>query len=115
MNAAMSRAPGRLPPMDSLIMSLPSLAVHTLGLPQTLRGTFAPMPAIENVIGAVRNVTRNVTRWRGAALRRRWVDLGVASPEQGLRGIKGHRDLTALVRALVAYTADSNQEAAYPS
>ena len=41
-----------------------TLTVLTLGLPTRLQRFFATTNCIENLIGTVRHVTRNVKRWR---------------------------------------------------
>jgi hypothetical protein len=51
-------------------------------------------------MGSIRTVTRNIKRWRGAEMVRRWTALGVTRAEQRFRRIKGHRDLHLLVQAL---------------
>jgi transposase-like protein len=91
-----------------------TLTVVKLGLPATLRRSLASTNAIENVMGTVRHVTRNVKHWRDGAMTRRWAALGVATAQQRFRRIKGHRDLPALVRALQARDTrvDVKEEAA---
>ena len=54
-----------------------TLTVLTLGLPPRLRRLFATTNCIENLIGTVRQVTRNVKRWRDGAMIRRWVGLAL--------------------------------------
>ena len=51
-------------------------------------------------MSSVRRVTRNVKRWRGGDMIKRWVALGVFSAEKRFRRIKGHRDMPSLVAAL---------------
>jgi transposase-like protein len=77
-----------------------TLTVLTLGLPPRLRRFFATTNCIENLIGIVRHVTRNVTRWRDGTMIRRWVGLGLGRAAARFRRIKGHRDLATLVTAL---------------
>jgi len=77
-----------------------TLTVLTLGLPPRLRRFFATTNCIENLIGIVRHVTRNVTRWRDGTMIRRWVGLGLGRAAARFRRIKGHRDLPTLVTAL---------------
>ena len=73
---------------------------ETLGLPTRLQRFFATTNCIENVIGTVRHVTRNIKRWRDGRMIRRWVGLGLARATMRFRRIKGHQDLTALATAL---------------
>jgi transposase-like protein len=77
-----------------------TLTVLTLGLPPRLRRFFATTNAIENLIGTLRRVTRNVSRWRDTTMVRRWVGLGVLRAAARFRRIKGHGDLATLVSAL---------------
>jgi transposase-like protein len=77
-----------------------TLTVLTLGLPPRLRQFFATTNCIENLIGLVRHVTRNVKRWRDGAMIRRWVGLGLGRAAVRFRRVKGHRDLAALATAL---------------
>jgi hypothetical protein len=51
--------------------------VLKLGLPLALRRFFATTRCIENLIGMLRHVTRNIKRWRDGDMRRRWLGLGL--------------------------------------
>jgi len=77
-----------------------TLTVLKLGLPPRLRRFFATTNAIENLIGTLRHVARNVKRWRNGTMIRRWVGLGVLRAAARFRRIKGHGDLAALATAL---------------
>ena len=83
-----------------------TLTVLKLGLPPRLRRFFATTNCIENLIGTLRHVTRNIKRWRDGDMRRRWVGLGLLrrAPTR-FRRIKQHGELSALVTALAAATA----------
>ena len=76
------------------------MTVLKRGLPATLRRSLATTNCIENLIGSIRKVTRNVKRWRGGFMIRRWVGLAVAHAQKRFRKIKGYRDLPALVLTL---------------
>ncbi len=91
-----------------------TLTVLKLRLPPTLRRSLSTTNAIENVNGTIRRVTRNVKRWRGRDMRRRWVGLAISDAATRFRRIKGHRDLPLLLRALRQQNAalDAKQEAA---
>jgi transposase-like protein len=82
-----------------------TLTVLKLGLPPTLRRFFATTNCIENLIGTVRHVTRNITRWRDGDMRRRWIGLGLLRAAERFRRIKRHGELGVLVTALGAGTA----------
>jgi transposase-like protein len=77
-----------------------TLTVLKLELPTSLRRSLSTTNAIENTLGTVRRVSRNVKRWKGGAMVRRWVALGVLAAEKRFRRIKGHRDMAVLAAAL---------------
>ncbi len=77
-----------------------TLTVLKLNLAPTLSRCLATTNCIENFIGTIRQLTRNVKRWRGGSMVRRWVGLAVAHAQKRFRRIKGHRDLPALVLTL---------------
>jgi hypothetical protein len=81
-----------------------------LGLPPTLRRFFATTNCIENVIGTLRHVTRNIKRWRDGDMRRRWIGLGLLRAAERFRRIKRHGDLGVLVTALGAAQAAERRE-----
>ena len=81
-----------------------------LGLPPTLRRFLATTNCIENLIGTLRHVTRNIKRWRDGDMRRRWLGLGLLRAAERFRRIKRHTALNALVTALGAVT-DSERAA----
>jgi putative transposase len=73
-----------------------TLTVLTLELPTRLRRFFATTNCIENLIGTVRHVTRNVKRWRDGRMIRRWVGLALGRAATRFRRIKSHGELTTL-------------------
>ena len=73
-----------------------------LGLPPTLRRFFATTNCIENLIGTLRHVSRNVKRWRTGDMRQRWLGLGLLRAAERFRRIKHHAELDTLVTALAA-------------
>jgi hypothetical protein len=77
-----------------------TLTVLKLDLSPTLRRSLATTNAIENCLGTVRRVTRNVKRWKGGGMVRRWTAIGLVTAQKRFRRIKGHRDLHQLVTAL---------------
>ncbi len=68
-----------------------TLTVRLLALPPTLRRTFATTNGIENMNGSLRRISRNVKRWKGEGMIRRWVALGVAEGHEGSAGRRGTR------------------------
>jgi putative transposase len=91
-----------------------TLTVLKFDLPASLRGFLLTTNAVENLIGSVRRVTRNVTRWRSGDMIARWSALGVFHAEQNFRRIRGYRHLPLLAHALRRNTAtiDHTEEAA---
>jgi len=69
-------------------------------LPQTLRWTFSTTNAIENMNGTLRKVCRNVKRWQGESMIRRWIALGISEAQSKFRRVKGHEQMSSLVSAL---------------
>lgn len=82
-----------------------SLTVWKLELPEALRRFFSSTNAIENTMGTVRRVSRNVKRWRHAAMAKRWTALGLSTAQSRFKRIKGHRQLPFLVEALARRSA----------
>jgi transposase-like protein len=77
-----------------------TLTVLKLALPPRLRRLLATTNCIENLIGTVRHITRNITRWRDGGMIRRWVGLALSRAATRFRRIKGYRELTTLATAL---------------
>src|SRR5207245_8288122 len=77
-----------------------TLTVLKLDLAPTLRRSLATTNAIENTLGTVRRVTRNVKRWRGGGMARRWTAIGLVAAQKRFRRIKGHRELPGLIAVL---------------
>lgn len=82
-----------------------TLTVWKLELPEALRRFFATTNAIENVMGTVRRVSRNVKRWRNGAMAKRWTAVGLQTAQRNFKRIKGHRHLPVLAEALKRRTA----------
>ena len=80
------------------------LTVTRLGLPKELRRSLACTNMIENVMGTVRRVCRNVKRWRSASMAMRWTAAAMQEAAKGFRRLKAHKQLPALRAAL-----DANQ------
>ena len=79
------------------------LTVIRLALPTPLRRSLACTNAIENMLGTVRRVSRNVKRWRNAAMALRWAAAGMMEATKGFRRLKAFRQLPILKAALVAH------------
>jgi len=83
-----------------------TLTVLKLGLPPALRRFFATTNCIENLIGTLRHVTRNIKRWRDGDMRWRWIGLGLLRAAERFRRIKRHGELGALVTALAVTASE---------
>ena len=81
------------------------LTVNRLGLPAKLRRSLACTNSIENMMGTVRRVCRNVKRWRNAGMALRWTAAGMMEAAKGFRRLKAHKHLPALRAALAAHQA----------
>ncbi len=76
------------------------LTVIRLGLPQELRRSLACTNIIENALGTVRQVSRNVKRWRNAEMALRWTAAGLMEAHKSFRRLKAYRQLPILRSAL---------------
>ncbi|MFZ0460201.1 MAG: IS256 family transposase, partial [Rhodoplanes sp.] len=59
--------------------------------------------SIENMMGTVRRVCRNVKRWRNADMALRWTVAGIMEAAKGFRRLKAYKQLPALKAALLAH------------
>jgi putative transposase len=84
------------------------LTVTRLGLPKELRRSLACTNMIENVMGTVRRVCRNVKRWRSASMAMRWTAAAMQEAAKGFRRLKAHKQLPALRDALEANQIRNN-------
>jgi len=76
------------------------LTVIRLGLPPELRRSLACTNAIENALGTVRTVQRNVKRWRNAEMALRWTAAGLLEAKKTFRRLKAYRHIPSLRAAL---------------
>jgi transposase-like protein len=79
-----------------------TLTILTLAVGDTLRRALATTNTIENLIGGLRQVHRNVKRWRGRQMMLRWAVAGVIEAQRHFHRCRGHKDMRALVNALRA-------------
>jgi putative transposase len=78
-----------------------TLTVKRLGLPSKLERQLSTTNAIENLMGAVRQLTRRVKRWRGGRMILRWTVTAVADAANRFRRVTGAREgMNKLVGAL---------------
>lgn len=81
------------------------LTVTRLGLPTELRRSLACTNIIENMNGTIRQICRNVKRWRDAAMALRWTGAAMIEAAKGFRRLKAHKQLPSLRAALLAHQA----------
>jgi putative transposase len=81
------------------------LTVTRLGVPVELRRSLACTNIIENMNGTIRQVSRNVKRWRDAKMALRWTAAGMMEAVKGFRRLKAHKQLPILRAALAAHQA----------
>ena len=74
-----------------------------LGLPTALRRSLACTNIIENMMGTVRQVSRNVKRWQSASMALRWTAAAMLEAKKGFRRLKAYKQLAALRTALAAH------------
>ena len=81
------------------------LTVTRLGLPIELRRSLACTNIIENMNGTIRQVCRNVKRWRDTKMALRWTGAAMLEAAKGFRRLKAHKRLPVLRAALLAHQA----------
>jgi len=69
------------------------LTVTKLGLPPELRRSLACTNIIENVMGTVRRVCRNVKYWRSPSMALRWTGAAMQEAAKGFRRLKAYKQL----------------------
>ena len=77
-----------------------TLTVHRLHVPQQLRMTLASTNVIESAFSIVETVCRNVKRWHAGDQRERWVGSGLLIAEKQFRRVRGHKQISSLIRVL---------------
>jgi putative transposase len=77
------------------------LTVIRLGLPVELRRSLASTNIIESMNSVIRQVCRNVKRWRDAKMALRWTGAGMLEAAKGFRRLKAYKQLPILKQALL--------------
>src|SRR6266700_21649 len=80
-----------------------NVIVSRLGLPAALKRSLACTNSIENMMGTVRRVCRNVKRWQNAPMALRWTAAGMIEAAKGFRRLKAYKQLPLLRAALAAH------------
>jgi len=83
------------------------LTVTRLGLPAQLRRSLACTNIIENLMGTVRRVCRNVKYWRSPSMTLRWTGAAMQEAVKGFRRLKAYKQLPLLKAALVKRQANA--------
>ncbi len=84
------------------------LTVTRLGLLRELRRSLACTNIIENVMGTVRRVCRNVKYWRSPSMALRWA-AAMQEAVKGFRRLKAYKHLSALRAALAKQQSPSDE------
>src|SRR5262245_8175415 len=79
------------------------LTVIRLGLPNELRRSLGCTNAIESLMAVLRQVCRNVKRWRDARMALRWTATAMLEAEKSFRRLKAHKQLPVLRAALLRH------------
>lgn len=88
------------------------LTVVRLKLPLQLRRSLACTNIIENMMGSIRRVCRNVKYWRDAPMALRWTGAAMQEAAMGFRRLKAHKQLPVLRQALAALQNQNNSTTA---
>jgi len=89
------------------------LTVTKLGLPPELRRSLACTNIIENVMGTVRRVSRNVKYWRSPSMALRWASAAMQEAAKGFRRLKAYKQLPLLQAALAVRKARATSSNAH--
>jgi transposase-like protein len=84
------------------------LTVIRLGLPSELRRSLPCTNIIENMMGTVRRISRNVKRWRSASMALRWTAAAMLEARKDFRRLKAYKQLPKLRGAIDVYCAKAS-------
>jgi transposase-like protein len=79
-----------------------TLTLIRLGVSDALHRTLCSTNPIENLIGSVKILARNVKRWRGGSMAIRWAVAGLVEAAKRFHKIRGYREMPQLIAALDA-------------
>ena len=83
-----------------------TLTVLSLGVKGALARTLVSTNPIENLQGLLKQVVRNVKRWRSGQMALRWAVTGLMEAEKRFRRVKGYREMPQLLGALSSKLAE---------
>jgi transposase-like protein len=75
--------------------------VRRLGVGGTLAKTLTNTNCIESMISIARRTTGRVTNWKDGSMKKRWIAAGMLEAERSFRRVRGHKDMSKLVDALL--------------
>jgi transposase-like protein len=84
------------------------LTVVRLGLPPELRRSLASTNIIDSMNSVIRQVCRNVKRWRNVRMALRWTAAGMFEAKRGFRRVKAYKHLPILKQALIDHRQKGN-------
>ena len=87
------------------------LTVTRPGLPPELRKSPGSTNIIESMNSVVRQVGRNVKRWRDASMALRWTSSGMFAAQKGFRRIIAYTQLPLLKQTLARHRGKSQVDA----
>ena len=101
---------------DAAVVSLKEgfeelLTVNKLQLPALLKKLFGSTNMIESCYSVAGDLCRNVKRWRGASMARRWAGAVLLETEKRFYRIKGHREMP-LLAAILKRNVDTKEAVA---
>ncbi len=77
-----------------------TLTLLELGVRGALARTLVSTNPIENLMGTLERVSRNVKRWRHGGMALRWAVTGMIEARKSFRRVKGYREIPTLLRVL---------------
>jgi putative transposase len=86
------------------------LTVTRLGLPAELRRSLACTNIIENMMGTIRRISRNVKHWGSASMALRWTAAAMLEATKGFRRLKAYKQLPTLRAALAAHCKQASNK-----
>lgn len=97
---------------DSLVEAIDDIVtIHRLKMPELLRKTLHSTNAIESMFSTVRDCEMNIKRFRGSAMRQRWLGTVLLHCEKGFNKVKGHKDIAAVLRTIDGEQSDEKMAA----
>ncbi len=91
------------------------LTVTRLGLPAELRRSLACTNIIENMMGTIRRISRNVKHWGSASMALRWTAAAMLEAKKGFRRLKAYKQLPTLRAALAAHCEQTSNKSNDPN